>query len=347
MADFILADQQPSGAIPDTVQGLGVNQDSTMEYALIGLAAAYSATANPKYLTGFESGIAWLAGREEMNDPMWKGSWFLQYNVNPPFDELPTSQGDPNVLDIRGVDATSALFAYLLFLDKRITHSDALVKKYEANARAALDFLINHNLDTDGFSWSSWQLLAADNQWHLFQIKFTADQGDVYLGMQAGALLYDPNKYAAVATLLKTQVPKVFFSAANGRYGLALDNAGNLDTSTNGFIEGFGQGYLSWMWGPIPQNIAAMNWFHSQVKADGSVVTSQGAPAFSLNVAMLGLGDQGIHHAQPASSFNWLLTTTFDKSTGGVADTPLASDPTEFTNVTGLTEVSLLGFPAF
>src|ERR1700730_14728578 len=73
MADFILSAQQPSGAIPDTVGGLGVNQDSTMEYALIGLGAAYAATKNPKSLTGLVSGIKGLADREEMSDPIWKG----------------------------------------------------------------------------------------------------------------------------------------------------------------------------------------------------------------------------------------------------------------------------------
>jgi hypothetical protein len=346
MADFILADQQSSGAIPDTVGGLGVNQDSTMEYALIGLAAAYSATKNPKYLTGFESGIKWLADREEMTAPMWKGSWFLQYNVNPPFDELPTPQSS-TVSDVRGVDATSALFAYLLYLDKKITRSDALAKQYEVNARAALDFVINRNLDVDGFSWSSWQLFTSDNQWHLFQFKYSADQGDVYLGMHAGELLYNDSKYANVATNLRTNVPQAFFSITDGRYALALDNNNALDTSTNGFIEGFAQGYLSWMWGPIPENQAAMAWLRIKVLPDGSAVTMDGAPAYSLTEAMLGLGDLGVHHAQPVASFNWLVANTFDKSTGGVADTAVASDTTEFTNVTSFTEISLLGFPAF
>jgi hypothetical protein len=346
MADFILSAQQPSGAIPDTVGGLGVNQDSTMEYALIGLAAAYEATENPKYLNGLESGIQWLADREEMSDPMWKGSWFLTYNVNPPFDDLPTSQGDPNILDVRGVDATSALFAYLVYLDKKLSHSDVLAEKFEANARAALGFVIAHNLDRDGFSWSSWQLFASDNQWHLFQFKYSADQGDVYLGMQAGSLLYDDDTYERIASFLRTHGPDTFFSPTERRYGLGRDNTGTLDTSTNGFIEGFAQGYLSWMWGPIPENKAAMEWLRSKVRADGSVVTLDGQPSFSLNVAMLGLGDLGVHRPQPIHSFHWLLANTFDPGTGGVGDSPLAKD-TQFSNVTSFAEISLLGYPAF
>ena len=346
MAEFILSAQLPSGAIPDTVGGLGVNQDSTMEYALIGLAAAYEATKNPKYLRGLESGIEWLADREEMSDPMWKGSWFLTYNVNPPFDDLPTPQGDPNILDVRGVDATSALFVYLLYLDKRVSHSEELAKKYERNARAALNFVVKNNLDSDGFSWSSWQLFASDNQWHLFKFKYSADQGDVYLGMQAGSLLYDDEKYERIACGLRTRGPEVFFSPAERRYGLGIDNSGTLDTSTNGFIEGFANGYLSWMWGRIPENQAAIEWFRSTVQADGSVVTLDGQPSFSLNVAMLGLGDLGVRQREPTASFRWLLANTFDPGTGGVGDSPLAKD-TQFSNVTSFTEISLLGFPAF
>ena len=42
MADFILSLQNAGGAIPDEKGVLTVNQDSNMEYALIGLGAAYA-----------------------------------------------------------------------------------------------------------------------------------------------------------------------------------------------------------------------------------------------------------------------------------------------------------------
>lgn len=54
IADFILAQQDVNGAIPDEAGSDTANEDSNMEYALIGLAAAYEATRDGKYLTGLE-----------------------------------------------------------------------------------------------------------------------------------------------------------------------------------------------------------------------------------------------------------------------------------------------------
>jgi hypothetical protein len=44
MEDFILSLQNAAGAIPDQPGASTVNEDSNMEYALIALGAAYSAT---------------------------------------------------------------------------------------------------------------------------------------------------------------------------------------------------------------------------------------------------------------------------------------------------------------
>src|SRR4030088_3468429 len=57
LANFILFLQGPGGAIQDEPGVKVVNQDSNMEYALIGLGAAYAATNEPKYLAGLENGI--------------------------------------------------------------------------------------------------------------------------------------------------------------------------------------------------------------------------------------------------------------------------------------------------
>ncbi|HUD14728.1 MAG TPA: hypothetical protein VMQ56_13840, partial [Terracidiphilus sp.] len=69
MADFILSLQTPNGAIVDEPGGTKVNEDSNMEYALIGVGAAYASSKQDKYLEGLERGIKWLADREEMSDP--------------------------------------------------------------------------------------------------------------------------------------------------------------------------------------------------------------------------------------------------------------------------------------
>jgi len=60
MADFILSLQNASGAIPDERGAITVNEDSNMEYALIGLGAAYGASKDVKYLNGLEKGSSGL-----------------------------------------------------------------------------------------------------------------------------------------------------------------------------------------------------------------------------------------------------------------------------------------------
>jgi len=345
IADFILSLQNADGAIIDEAGVNTVNQDSNMEYALIGLGAAYDATKNPKYLDALEKGIKWLAQREEMTDGRWKGSWYYVFAANSP-DHIPTSAG-PGITDARGVDATSTLFAYLLYLDQRLTGSDHLAKSYEPNARAALDFVIYHNLATDGFSQSSWHLYASDKQWHLYTEKYSADQGDVYLGMHAGELLYRDAHYGHVAGVLKSQVPARFFSASEQRYGLGIHEDGKLDTNDDGNSADFSQGYLTWMWGDGVQNRAAREWLQSKVQPDGSIVSSPGKPGYSLNVAMLAMADRALRQPPPVKSLQWLMNTTFDVKTGGIRHSPAAGDEHELNNEAGFFLLAYLEFLPF
>jgi hypothetical protein len=346
MADFILSLQNADGAIADSPGAATANNDSNMEYALIALGAAYSFTNDERYLAGLESGIKWLAAREEMTDPFWKGSWYLQYSANPPYNEIPVS-GGPGTTNVRGVDATSALFVYLLYLDQRLTGSDALVQIYCDNAQTALGFIINHNLDTDGLSWSSWLYYSEPKKWQLYLEKYSADQGDVYLGMHAGALLYDQAMYRPRANTLMTETPASIFNIKENRYAVGLNSDGTLDNSTDGYSEGFAQGYLSWMWGQITQNESGMAWLRTKVLSNGSIITKANAPAYSLNVAMLGLGDNGLGGPAPVTSFTWLVNNTYDAGTGGVEDSLKSGDHIEFDNVTGFCAASLLGFVPF
>jgi hypothetical protein len=346
MADFILLLQNAGGAIPDEKGVITVNQDSNMEYALIGLGAAYAATKDRKYLDGLERGIKWLAEREEMSDPRWTGSWYYVYSANPPYAKIPTSPGT-GITDARGVDATSTLFAYLLYLDERLTANNSLAQRYAPNARAALDFVINHNLDSDGFSRSSWHLYASDGHWHLYTEKYSADQGDVYLGMHAGELLFHDAKYARVAELLRAKTPAQFFSSSEQRYGLGIHQDGKLDTSDDGNSAAFSQGYLSWMWGDNAQNRAALKWLQSKIQSDGSIVSVPGKPAYSLNVAMLALADKSLGQPAPAKSLRWLMDTAYDRETSGVRRSPDPADKHEFNNETGFILLAYLGFLPF
>ena len=341
MADFILSLQNAVGAIPDHAGVIRVNEDSNMEYALIALGAAYAATGDLRYRDGLERGIRWLADREEMTDPLWKGSWWYVYSATPPYAPIPTSPG-AGITDVRGVDATSTLFVYLLYLDQKLTGSDALVRAYAANAQAALDFIIQHNLDKDGFSWSSWQQHASDGQWHLYAFKYSADQGDVYLGMRAGSELYHSSEYERIAHSLKANTPLRFFSKATGRYGLGLNQKGVLDPSP--YV--FAQGYLPWMWGDTAQNRKALAWLRSSVRDNGSPIEPDGKAASSLSAAVLGMAAAALKQPEPLKSFQWLTSKPYDAATGGVRET---ADPksSEYNNVAGFCAISLLGFMPF
>ena len=103
VAGYLLKQQNADGMIPDEPGSQIVNQDSNMEYALIGLAAAYRQSRDVRYLNGLERGIVWLAEREEMTDPDWCGSWRYTYSTTPPYSPVPVSPG-PGIADVRGVD---------------------------------------------------------------------------------------------------------------------------------------------------------------------------------------------------------------------------------------------------
>jgi hypothetical protein len=343
VADFILSLQDAGGAIRDEPEGKIVNEDSNMEYALIGLAAAYEHSRDQRYLTGLEKGIAWLAQREEMVDPKWKGSWYYTYSSVPPYARKATSPGG-GIKDVRGVDATSSLFVYLLYLHKRVTGSDALVKKYEQNAKAALDFVLTRNWSKDGFSLSSWQLNKR-GQWVLWRYEYTADQGDVYLGLRAGALLYGAPQYASAANNLMSNVSRVFFLSQQGRYAIGRDDLSAPDTEMGEFDAVFPQGYVPWVFGLNNQNVAAYNWLKKRVQSDGSLKLFSGDPGFSLSAIVFAMAAQALGAPSPDSSIDWLIAG-IDPSNGGIHDTADVME-SEYANVAGFAVVALLGQSAW
>ncbi|MEW5941434.1 MAG: glycosyl hydrolase, partial [Chloroflexota bacterium] len=344
-ADYLLSQQNTDGAIPDVPNGETVNMDSNMEYALIGLAAAYQSSRDPRYLDGLEKGIRWLADREEMTDPQWRGSWFYAYSSAPPYDPIPTSPDDPAILDVRGVDATSALFAYLLYLHSAVSGSDALALEYETHARAALDFVLTHNQSADGFFYSSWQKWASDGHWHLWPFRYAADQGDVYLGMQAGWNLYNDARYRDVAIHLQEQMPAAFFDASQGRYATGIYEDGGFESELEGFDGIFPQGYLAWVFGENQFNHSAFDWLTSCIQPDGSLVCYPDDPRFSLSVSLYAMSAAAMGKPYPTQSVDWLLANTLDEQDGSIRDT-LDPDSEKHPNVAGFSVVALLGFPA-
>jgi hypothetical protein len=345
IADYLLSQQNADGAIPDAPGWDTVNQDSNMEYALIGLAAAYDYSRDPLYLAALEKGIRWLATREEMIDSLWRGSWFYAYASTPPYSPVPVPLSD-DILDARGVDATSALFVYLLYLHSSLSGSNALALEYEVNARAALDFLLANNHSPDGFFYSSWQLWRNDNHWHLWPFRYAADQGDVYLGMQAGWLLYGDARYLQVANHLREQTPARFFDSLNGRYALGLYEDNSMELELEGFNGIFPQGYLAWVFGDNSANQSAYDWLNACVQSDGSLACFPDDPRYSLSAIIYAMSASSLNQPLPTPSLDWLLATAYDSTNGGVRDT---ADPTseKFSNVAGFAIVALLQFPSF
>jgi hypothetical protein len=346
IADYLLNQQNADGAIPDVPNGESVNMDSNMEYALMGLAAAYQHSRDPRYLAALEKGIRWLAAREEMSDPKWRGSWFYAYSATPPYDPLPTSPGDPAITDVRGVGATSALFVYLLYLHSTLSGSNTLAEEYETHARAALDFVLDRNQSAEGFFYSSWQKWASDGEWHLWPFRYTADQADVYLGMQAGWILYAETRYRDVAAHLRSQVPVTFFDSSRSRYALGLYEDGSFESALEGFNGIFPQGYLAWVFGEHPSNRAAFNWLTSCVQTDGSLVCYPGDPRFSLSVSLYAMSAIALGEQFPTRSADWLIENTFDEQDGGVRDT-LDPNSEKYPNVAGFTVIAFLKISAF
>ena len=330
MADFILSVQLENGAIPDAPGADTVNEDSDMEYALTALAAACQETGQKKYLAGLEKGIAWLAAAEDMDDGPWRGSWWYRYDRTGGRAAAPQGGG---VEDVRGVDAASALFVYLLYLHGQCAGSSALADRYRENAEAALNFLLTGSRTEEGFFASSFQMDAA-GRWSRYDCCYSADQGDVWLGLRAGALLYGYAGCAEAADFLREETPETFFSVERGRYCIGLED-GRQDWSEDGFGPEQSQGYLPWLWGDSEQNRAAVGWLREKMAGDRSA-------EYSLTAAFLLLGESGLGGTPSADAADWLLRTGADEAGGGVFDSP--RDRTQTVNTAAFCALALLGW---
>jgi hypothetical protein len=339
VADFILSLQDAAGAIRDTPDIDIVNADSNMEYALMGVAAAYAYSRDERYLNALERGVQWLTLRQIMVDTHWRGSWFYAYSAKPPYAPVATSL-EGGIEDIRGVDSTSSLFVYLLYLHKKVTGRDGLVKQYEANARAALDFVLAKNRSKDGFFYNAWH--RRNGRWQLWKHQYAADQADNYLGLRAGSLLYDgPDRYyGRAADSIRTKLPSAFFSSSLGRYATGRQEDGGLDDAV-GINMVFPQGYVPWVFGLSAENTQVYNWFCRGVQADGRLVLFSDDPGYSLAVLIFALAAASLNMPSPQASLQWLLSNTYDPKDGGVRD-ELDPNSNKYSNVAGFTVLALL-----
>ena len=330
LADYILALQTAEGAIRDDQAGSMINEDSNMEYALIGLAAAYSYSGNTKYLDGLRKGVEWLAQHMTMDDPRWNGSYPLSF-------AYPSYAGDYST---RGVDATSSLFVYCVYLHQRLSGSTTLRDTYQAQIVAALTFLDTYNTAPDGFSLSSWV------NGTLYAYEYAADQVDVYLGWQAASVMFPAEQhYADRAAFYRSNIEQTFFLAGEQRYSIGRDQGSALETIYDGFDGIFPNGYLPWALGPSTTNTAALAWLESWTQPDGSMKIADQTLAYSLSVGMYLCGCAATGRAPQQAPIDWLCTKMFDPQTGAIDDS--TADNTKYTNVAGFCAVGLLGFAAF
>jgi len=341
-ADFILSLQNSDGRIKDCPYCDVVNEDSNMEYACIGLAAAYKYSGDKRYLDGLEKAIKWLAAREEMTDVAWKGSWYYAYDVNSPYDPYPVSPGT-GIDDVRGVDATSALFVYILYLHKKLSGDSSLAVMYETNARAALDFLFAHNYDSSKYFYSSWQ--KSSGTWSLWKYRYAADQADVYLGLRAGYLLYGDTGYKNAADKLEANVPADFYNSSTENFATGLEEDNSLDSALDEFNSIFPQGYLGWVFGSSPETEASYAWLKSHVAGSGGIYCYAGDPGYSLSVSIFALAADSLGYAVPIKSITWIINNTCDDD-GGIFDTD-DQNSEKFSNVAGFTAAAMLGFNPF
>ena len=344
IAGFLLRLQDSNGAISDEPGSPVVNEDSNMEYALTGLAAAYRHNRDPRYLRGLDRGIRWLAAREEMTDQRWRGSWFYTFSAKPPYQPVPTSPG-PGVVDVRGVDTTSALFVYLLYLRSELSGSVAVSHRYEKNARAALGFILKRNRSRGGLFYSSWQQRTSGGSWQLWRFRYAADQGDVYLGLRAGWLLYRDRQYLRAANRLRERTGAALFAPSLGRYAVGIDVDRSQERDLEGFDGVFPQGYLGWIWGNTTANKGALAWLAARVQPSGALHCYSGDPNYSLSAAIFAMASGSLRARSAASSLNWIVRHTYSRKDVSVRDS-LTLGSEKYANVAGFSLIALLGFPA-
>lgn len=327
VADYILRLQQPDGAIVDSLGSSVVNEDSNMEYALMGLASSYLYSGDSRYLDGLRRGVEWLASKMTMDDPRWAGSFALYY----------TTDGGA-YYRTRGVDATSSLFVYCVYLHQRLSGSSELRDRFEPQIRAALNFLDTWNTAKDGFSLSSWV------RGSIYDYEYTADQIDVYLGWEAARIMFPAEQhYQDRATFYRDNIQPTFFLTRQSRYSIGRDEGGSLETIFDGFDGIFPSGYVPWALGPSTQNDQALQWFESQMRSDGSIWVKKQRRAYSLSNAIYLCGCNSVGRTPKPESITW-LTGMYDPKTGGVNDS--TNDNTKYSNVAGFTVMALLGFSA-
>ena len=320
VGDHLLDQQSRDGCIADTPRGVRANEDSHMQYALLALAHAYRITRSDRFRRGLREGIAWLAERMETREKGWVGSWRYAYSARRPYVALPTPPAE-GIDDARGLSSTSALFVYLLALYTEVAQDGTPARTYKAHARAALDFILDHNLAKNRLFYNGWHRPKGHNEWAQFRMHYAADQADCYLGLRAGYYILGQRRYNIAATRLRDAVPKLFYSKDKRVLGTALDSRGRLVLPKDNWEGYFAQGYLAWSLGPMDETRAALKWLNDRHAPDGSIRTHKSKVPYTLPAALFCLGSYRLnsYHTQRDKTKRWLRDSIFT-TTGGIRD---------------------------
>ncbi len=335
MADFLLRLQMRNGAIPDAPGWSTCNTDSNMEYALLGLAAAYSRFSDGAYANALRQGLLWLSERQTTEGP-WRGSWFYSYDCRSgaPAEVSPGADAQ----NARGVDSTSALFLYLVWVYEKLTGDDSLTKRLEPNLKAALNFFLRARLP-NGFFRSSW--LFKDGRWTPFDFSYASDQGDCYLGLMAGWMLLGDSEALRYALELRALLPRLFdYESGSYFLGVYADGEGE---KIKDVADSFALGYLPWVFGPSPENFLSLLWLERHQEGDGGFRIGKQRARLALPAVVYVLGMEALGLGESSSARRakeWFLRLRCRG--GGIRDSESPDAPC-FSNLTGLALLALLG----
>lgn len=325
-ADYILTLQDENGAIKDNPDGY-INEDSTMEYALVGLGAAYKATSDKKYLTGLKNGIKWLAKNQNKD-----GSWYVAYNQN--YSPVtPLAYQKDGIEAIKGVDSTNSLFVYNLYLYTYLSKNKTLSVSLRENSEKALNFILKNNYDAkDGYFRNSYQ--KKNGKWYLWPIKYSSDQADCYLGLLAGYKLYGNSEYLIKAKKIKKNLNSDFFDKDKKIFKVGIDDENNaLDDI--GFDKYFPQGYIPWVFGVNKNSEKSIEWLRKKQAKNGGIEIKNEKNIYSLVTAVYALSEK---KSRKISALRYLLNVAQDKKSGGVRDS--LKDSALYSNVAAFSILS-------
>jgi hypothetical protein len=333
-ADFLLELQTEHGCIPDAPGSVRANKDSTMEYALMGLAHAYLETGRDRFRRGMRDGIEWLASRMETRQRGWVGSWRFAYAAKPPYVALPTSPGK-GIEDARGVSATSALFAYLVALYTEVAQDDLLAQKYESHVRAAMDFVLERNRGENNLFYSAWHRRAGTRRWTLYPMQYAADQADVYLGLRGAYYLYGSHRYKLAGEKMERAIPQQLYHSEQRVFAIARTPEGKLIPPDEGWKGYFVQGYLAWVFGPHDETRHALDWLEDRQAPDHSFRRTKEQTPYTLAAAVFCLGARrlGRHGTDRDQAKRWLRDNALTPQ-GGIRDFAHPRAPV-YTNLSG------------